>query len=154
MRTRGLSAAFDDPVGAQRGFGKRKTPLNHQLRPYSVRADGHPPLLGFEVAPGYAAVVAHVPEAADLGWIGSRCHVEVGGTDTVDGDAGRIPGVDVGAQVAGLPAERAGAVKGEGRGDGGCHRAARAASGRRGRSRCAGSGWDTGGQGAGLRSSQ
>ncbi len=59
------------------------------------------------MAPGNAAGVANVPEAGDLGRVGSGRHIEIGDIDTVDRYTRRIPGVDVCTQVAGLPAEGA-----------------------------------------------
>ncbi len=64
-------------------------------------------LFGFEVTVGHATVVADVPVAVDLGRVRTGRHIEVGDIDAVDRDAGRIPGVDVCAQVARLPAEGA-----------------------------------------------
>ena len=101
--------------------------------------------LGFEVTPGNGAVIANVPETTDLGRVRTGGRIEIGDVDTIDRDAGSIPRVDVAAQVAGLPTVGARAVKGEGRSDGRCHRAARTASGRGSCSRRAGSGWATDG---------
>src|SRR5690349_18224261 len=113
-------------------------------------ATGWSPLLGFEVAPGEVAGVADVPEAVDLGRVGTGGDVGVGEIDAVDGQAGQVPGVDEAPQVAGLPAEATGAVPDEGRGDGGGDRAAggAAAGGRSGCGRAAAGGGD-GGRGAG-----
>ena len=54
-------------------------------------------LLGFEMAPGNAAVVSNIPEAADLGGVRTSSNVNIGRIDTVDRDAGGVPRVDVGA---------------------------------------------------------
>ena len=70
------------------------------------------------------AVVFDVPEATDLGRVGTRSHVEIGNAGSVDGDTGGIPGVDISTERAGLPAEGARTIKGKAGGDGGCHRAA------------------------------
>ena len=80
-------------------------------------------LFGFEVAPGEVARVADVVEAVDLGRIGRCRSVDVGDAYTVDRQACDVPGVDIGTQCAGLPAEGAGPVMGEGRRDGGGYRA-------------------------------
>src|SRR3954467_11592633 len=89
-------------------------------------------LSGFEVAPGEATVVAHVPETVDLGRVRTGSGVDIGDVDAVDRHAVVIPVIDEAAQVARLPAEGAGAVEGEGRRDGGCYRAAGADHGRGG----------------------
>lgn len=51
------------------------------------------------------AVVADVPEATDLGRVGTRSHIQVGDAGSVDGNTGGVPGVDVRTKRAGLPAE-------------------------------------------------
>ena len=45
----------------------------------------------FEVTPGYGAVVADVVVAIDLGRVRSYTNPDVGGINTVDRNAGRIP---------------------------------------------------------------
>jgi hypothetical protein len=64
-------------------------------------------LFRFEMAESRGAVVADVPEAADLGRVGTGCHIEIGDVGSINRDAGGIPGIDVSAERAGLPAERA-----------------------------------------------
>ena len=91
-------------------------------------------LLGFEVAPGEITRVADVPEAVDFGRICTDGDIQIGEIDPVDRQAGHVPVVDERAQVAGLPAEGACAIKGEGRRDGGRDRTA--GSGYRGRCAC------------------
>src|SRR5687768_15796406 len=81
------------------------------------------PLLGFEVAPGEITRVADVPETVDLSRVGAGGDIHIAEVDAVDRQAGHVPVVDERAQVAGLPAEGAGAIEGERSCDGGGHRA-------------------------------
>ncbi len=92
-------------------------------------------LFGFEMAPGKIARVAHIPITVDLGRIGTRRGIFIGEVHTVDRQARQVPGIDEGAEVARLPAEGAGPILGERRGNGSRHRAAwtRTLGGRRSR---------------------
>src|SRR4051812_47109284 len=74
-----------------------------------------------------SAVIADVPEATNLGWVRTRSHVKIGDAGSIDENTGGVPGVNVRAERAGLPAEGARAIFGESGGDGGAHRAACAA---------------------------
>ena len=81
-------------------------------------------LFCFEVAPAHGAAVANVPETADLGGQRAYCHINIGVINAVDRQAAHIPRIQVGAQGAGLPAERSHTVLGERRRNGGIHRRA------------------------------
>ena len=81
-------------------------------------------LFGFEVSPGDSAGVANVPVTVDLGRVRTGSNIEVGNIDAIDRHTGRVPGIDIRAQVAGLPTEGARAVISEWGGDGRSHRTA------------------------------
>jgi len=87
----------------------------------------------FEVAPAEVARVADVPVAVDGRRVGARPDPAIGEIDTIDRQASQVPGVDVGTQVARLPAEGAGAISGERHADGRRDRAARTTGRRCGR---------------------
>src|SRR5690349_12266300 len=109
------------------------------------------PLLGFEVTPGKITRIADVPETIYFGRVSADGHIEIGEVKAVERQAGHVPVVDEGTQVAGLPTEGTGAVEGEWSGDGGCDRAAcapgtgrRRARGGVGRRGCVCAGWGQG----------
>jgi len=70
-------------------------------------------LFGFEVTPGHAADVGNVPKAVDFGRVRCGRHIEIGDVDAIQRDTGCIPGVNVTAKAAGLPAEAARAIEGK-----------------------------------------
>lgn len=76
------------------------------------------------MTPGNTAGVTDIPIAADLSRVRARGNIDVSDVCAIEGDTGRIPRVDVVAQVARLPAERARTIKAERRCNRGCHRAA------------------------------
>ena len=78
--------------------------------------------VGLEVRPRESTDVVDVIHAVDFS--GHAVGPTVGVVDAINRQAGQVPGIDVCAQVAGLPAEGTCAVVGERRGDGGCHWAA------------------------------
>ena len=74
---------------------------------YGDRRGGSPPfgdasrrstptlfLFGFEVTPGEIARVAHIPEAIDLGRIGTGRGPFIGEINTVDRQVRQVPGID------------------------------------------------------------
>src|SRR5512138_2243926 len=99
------------------------------------------------MTPGIAPAVFDIPVTIDLWRIGAGASPFVGEIDTIDRQLVQIPGIDVGAEVAGLPAERPCPIPGERRRDRGIHRAAggsapRGGSAARGRGRTSSRGAD------------
>ncbi len=72
-------------------------------------------LFGFEVTPGVIPAVSDVPVPIDLWRVRTGGSPLIGKVDAIDRQLVQIPGVDVRAEVAGLPAERACSIPGEGR---------------------------------------
>lgn len=93
-------------------FAVAAHPETNQVRGKSAFYFQGKRLLRFEVAPGEAASIAHIPESVDLGRQIAGGDVGISVIHSIDGQASQVPGVDVAGDTGDLPAEGACSIEG------------------------------------------